>query len=96
MAEILNNFELYLLQNDFYLEIAWTVFFILSCSAFNSTFLANVANFLSNLALFMNPEIAALSTKFLLFIWLAIISLVNSLWSAVGMYLLSMPFIFAS
>ena len=51
-------------------------FFILSCSAFNSAFVANFANFLSKSELFINPAISDLSTKFLLFILLSTISLV--------------------
>ena len=50
---------------------------ILLCSAFNLAFAANVATFLSNSALFMNPVISDFSTKFLRFVLLATISLVN-------------------
>ena len=55
-------------------------FIILSCSAFNPAFVANVATFfLSKSALFMNPPIADLSTKFLLIMLLVTVSLVNLL-----------------
>ena len=52
---------------------------ILSCSAFNSAFVANVATFLFKSEFFMNPEIPVLSTKCLRFMLLPIISLANSL-----------------
>ena len=51
----------------------------MSCPAFNSAFVANVATFVSKSVLFMNPTIAALSTELLQFMLLSTISLVNLL-----------------
>ena len=49
LAETLNNFEYHHLQNDFYhennLNQMLVILFFLSCSAFYSAFVANVATF---------------------------------------------------
>ena len=74
LAEILNNLEHHDLQNHFYHENnlkQLLVIFILSCSAFNSGFVDNIATFffLSKSALFMNPAIANLSVNPFCFIF---------------------------
>ena len=68
------------------------------CSAFNSAFVANVGTFffLSKSALFMNPDIAGLSTKFLLFMLLSAIILVHLLYYAAAINLDSTSDILAS
>ena len=53
-AETLNNFECQL-------ESSASNFIILFCSAFSSSFVANVDTFLFKSALFMNPAIADFS-----------------------------------
>ena len=52
---------------------------MLSCFAVNSAFVTNVATFLSKSSLFIDLAIADLSTKFLLFMLLSTIFLVNLL-----------------
>ena len=51
----------------------------MSCSDFNSAFVANVGTFSSKLVLIMNPEIADLSTKILPFMLSSTIFLANLL-----------------
>ena len=62
LNEILNNSEYHYLQIDFFhknsLNQMLVNFIILSCSAFNSAFVVDVATFLSKSELFMNPVIA--------------------------------------
>ena len=71
------NFEYHHFQINFYLEYKLNQ--IIFCPDFNSAFVANVATFLFNSALFMIPAISDLSTKCLLFMLLSTIFLVNLL-----------------
>ena len=67
LAETLNDFEFHRLQTEFlprkYLKSNNSSFTILSWSAFNSAFVANVAVFLSKSGLSINVEILDLSTN---------------------------------